>query len=128
MSSAPRSRNRSIMRRVGQNPASDSLGRDDGSFCCAAAMPLAVSTTAAMINLEMNPDDCFIDNSSVANMTHNGFSTTFVLALLDLTPQRLIGMIVLFPLIALCLTVHEFWHAYSADLMGDPTGRLQGRC
>src|SRR5207244_4142498 len=50
------------------------------------------------------------------------------LALLDLTPERLIGMIVVFPLIALSLTVHEFWHAYSADLMGDPTGRMQGRC
>jgi len=37
-------------------------------------------------------------------------------------------MIVVFPLIALSLTVHEFWHAYSADLMGDPTGRMQGRC
>src|SRR5438552_2783602 len=61
-------------------------------------------------------------------MTHNGISPLVFLAMLDLTPERLIGMIVVFPLIALSLTVHEFWHAYSADLMGDATGRMQGRC
>lgn len=61
-------------------------------------------------------------------MIHNGLSPLLFLAFINLTPERLVGMIVLFPLIALSLTVHEFWHAYSADLMGDPTGRYQGRC
>src|SRR5262245_60647609 len=61
-------------------------------------------------------------------MTHNVLAPLFFLALIDFSPQRLIGWLVLFPLIALALTVHEFWHAHSADLMGDPTGRLQGRC
>lgn len=37
-------------------------------------------------------------------------------------------MIVLFPLIALSLTVHEYWHARSAEMLGDLTGKYQGRC
>src|SRR5262245_52292430 len=61
-------------------------------------------------------------------MTYNVLAQLFFLALIDFTPQRLLGLVVIFPLIALSLTVHEFWHAYSADLMGDPTGRYQGRC
>lgn len=44
-----------------------------------------------------------------------------------LTPEALTGFLVMFPLIALSLTFHEFWHAYSADLLGDPTARYQGR-
>ena len=50
-----------------------------------------------------------------------------VLAAPAITPQFLIGLLVRAPLIFLALTVHEFFHAYSADKMGDPTGRNQGR-
>lgn len=53
---------------------------------------------------------------------------TAAFAMLDFTPQKFIGLLVFFPLIALSLTVHEFWHAYSAELMGDRTAKLQGRC
>ncbi|MEE8169630.1 MAG: site-2 protease family protein [Phycisphaerae bacterium] len=51
-----------------------------------------------------------------------------VVALSQPGPQMLVGLLVLAPLIALSLSVHEFWHAYSAELLGDPTGKQQGRC
>lgn len=61
-------------------------------------------------------------------MDFNGTNGYFLLAFLDLTPQSLVGFIVLAPLIALSLTVHEFWHAYSAELLGDHTAKREGRC
>ena len=61
-------------------------------------------------------------------LLHNGAVAQVFLAELAVSPQRLIGFIVLLPLIALSLTVHEYWHARAADLLGDPTGRYQGRC
>ncbi|NUQ44408.1 MAG: site-2 protease family protein [Phycisphaerae bacterium] len=61
-------------------------------------------------------------------MDFNGTDGNLLLAFLDLTPQSLVGFIVLAPLIALSLTVHEFWHAYSAELLGDHTAKREGRC
>jgi Zn-dependent protease len=42
-------------------------------------------------------------------------------------PPLLLKLLVLLPPILLALTVHEWAHAWSADRLGDPTARLQGR-
>jgi Zn-dependent protease len=43
-----------------------------------------------------------------------------------ITKNPLLGLIYLLVLIS-CITIHEFAHAITADKLGDPTPRLQGR-
>lgn len=38
-----------------------------------------------------------------------------------------IAFFILFPLLVMTITIHEFAHAYAADKLGDPTPSLQGR-
>ena len=40
---------------------------------------------------------------------------------------RIQDLVVLVPVFLLALTIHEFAHGWTANRLGDPTGRLQGR-